>query len=349
MTTIQQLTYVEPRHLEWREVESPRIAGDGEALIRPLAVARCDLDLYIANGSYPLKGPFAFGHETAGEVLEVGDGVKSFEQGDRVIVPFQINCGACGPCHRGHTNACSAVPPYSAYGLAPSSGRDWGGGLSDTLHVPFADAMLIPIPPGVSTLAAATLSDNVTDGYRAVAEPLAQRPGASVLVVGGLAQSVGLFAVAFAKALGAERVVYSDRDPKRLALAESLGAEIQDAREQADSASDWAFPIVVDASATADGLRLAAGSTAACGFCTSVSNPIDAAPDLPMRSMYMKGITYCVSRVHARAALPHALACVERGSVDPERVVTRVSTFGEAAEIMSAAEIKMVFLRDPSL
>src|SRR6185503_5745343 len=95
----------------------------------------------------------------------------------------------------------------------------------DLVEVPFADAMLVPLPAGVDPAAAASASDNIPDGWRAVAPFLADRPGAPVLVLGGAGGgSVGLYAAAVAVALGSERVDYVDEDPDRLTRAERLGA-----------------------------------------------------------------------------------------------------------------------------
>src|SRR3712207_6816030 len=130
--------------------------------------------------------------------------------GSLVTVPFQISCGECERCRRGHTGNCETVPRLSMYGLAPLGG-DWGGFLSDTVRVPYAAHMLIPLPAGVDPAAAASVSDNVPDGWRAVAEPLERYPGGPVLICGG-APSITLYAVAAAIALGAERVDYADQD-----------------------------------------------------------------------------------------------------------------------------------------
>ena len=78
---MRQLTFVEPRTFEWREVDAPRIEASVQAVVRPLAVTRCDLDLYIATGLFPMEGPFAFGHEIAGEVVDIGDDVTSVAAG----------------------------------------------------------------------------------------------------------------------------------------------------------------------------------------------------------------------------------------------------------------------------
>src|SRR5438128_715326 len=82
----------------------------------------------------------------------------------------------------------------------------------------------LPAPDGVSPAAIASASDNVSDAYRTVADPLAAEPGAEVLIVAGMAASISLYAVDIARALGAGAVHFLDHDPARLALAESLGA-----------------------------------------------------------------------------------------------------------------------------
>lgn len=346
-STMRQFTFVAANTFEWREVPTPRISDPGQAIVRPLAVTRCDLDLYIASGIVPMQDkPFAFGHEIAGEVIEIGDDVCSVEVGDKVVVPFQINCGKCDMCRRGYTNACTSVPPFSAYGLAQSSGREWGGGLSDFVLVPYADAMLVKIPVGVTLPVAAAISDNASDGHRTVAGPLADWPGADVMVVGGLAQSVGLFAVQAALALGAGRVVYTDFDETRVAHARRLGAEAQNVRYGNDLLAEDQFPVVVDASNLSDGLLFALASTAPCGTCTGVSSPGKILNGLPLANMYMKGITYTVSRLHARAEVEAVLDCARCGRIKHEDVITREVPFSEASEVIADPDTKIVFVSD---
>lgn len=341
--TMQQLMFIKPQTLEWQEVPTPKIQGPGEALVRPLAVTRCDLDLYIATGTYPLQGGFGFGHEVAGEVVAVGDDVSSVAPGDKVIVPFQINCGRCEYCLRGQTNACVAVPQFSAYGLAPSSGKDWGGGLADLVHVPFADSMLVVIPPGLSLSAAASLADNAVDGFRTINTRLQEHPGAPVLVLGGLAQSVGLYAAQAALALKSERVLYCDNDSARLAIAHSLGAETIHFDALNESNTTDQFPVVVDAACYPAALALAMRQVSPCGSCISVSSAMQGQPvDLPLRQMYMKGVSWEISRAHARGALDKALGCLSCG-FDPDQVITRRLGFADADEAMCDPGVKLVF------
>jgi alcohol dehydrogenase len=220
-------------------------------------------------------------------------------------------------------------------------GGDWGGALADVLRVPFADAMLVPLPEGLDPVALASVADNVPDGFRAVAGPLAATPGAEVLVVGGLARSVGLYAAASAVALGAGRVVYADTDPGRLEAAAAVGAE------PSEVGAEWPrklgrFPVTVDASGAHEGLHAAIRSTSANGTCTSVSIFFEAETPLPMLEMYTRGCTLHTSRVHARAEIPRVLELVASGRLDPALVTSRVVGFDDAPDALTDPPTKLV-------
>jgi len=327
--------------VEWRDLADPVLGGPGEALVRPLAVALCDLDHLMIQGQAPIPGEIALGHEQVGEVVAVGDEVAGHDVGDLVAVPFQISCGACGFCRRGRTGDCEAVPPQSMYGFGMVGG-DWGGALADLVRVPFADAMLVPVPNGVDPVSVASAGDNVVDGWRTVAGPLARRPGAPVLVVGGLARSVGLYAVDAALALGSASVTYLDADPARLAVAAELGAEVL---EGAPSGRLGPFPVTVDASASREGLVTAIGATERGGECTHVGILYEPDTPLPMLQMYVNGIDLHVGRVMARAALPDVLDHVAAGRLRPELVTSRVVPWEAAAEAVLEFETKLVVTR----
>lgn len=344
---MRALVFRGPMQLAWEEVPTPGIHEDSDALVRPITVARCDLDPAIALGLYPMPAPFVMGHEMVGEVTAVGDDVHHVRPGDRVIVPFQLSCGRCGACSRGATNACERVPAGTAFGLGPHGGVDLGGALADLVRVPWADVMLIPLPEGLDPVVAAGIPDNVADGYRCVAQPLADRPGAEVLVVGGLAPSVGLYAVMSAVALGAEHVVYVDDDQQRLHLAETLGAECVEATGRWDRLDlGRRFPITVDANVLDHGRELALRAVEPCGVCTSVSGGASARSSLPLQSMYLKGVRYEIGRVHAMATAPAVLELVRSGRLDPGAVITRTVPFSDAVDAMVDPSAKVVFLND---
>ena len=357
---MRQLTFIKPGTFELQDVPAPKLKADSDAIVRPIAVARCDLDLYIATGLAPYKGPFAFGHECVGEVVDAGD-KAGVTPGTRVVVPFQLSCGRCSTCRRGHPNTCEAYPWRAAYGLKPVCGVDFGGALSDLMYVPFADHMLVRVPDGVDPVAIASTADNAPDGWRAVAPHLKARPDASVLIVGGAARSVSLYAIGTATALRAKRVIYLDDDSGRRAVAARFGVEVQplalsDRRASAKAARSKTsggagagyeqFDITVDGSGDPEALDFVVSSTAPNGVCTSIAIYFTPTTPLPLVHMYSKGITFITGRVEARGHLPDVLKACAHGHFHPEHVTSRVVPFSQAAEAMSDGSPKLVFTND---
>lgn len=336
---MQRLMFEGPAKVRWEDAAEPELAGPLAAIVRPIAVATCDLDIAALNGQYPLEGPYPFGHEGVMEVVAVGEEVRTVAPGDRTIVPFQISCGTCTPCRRGRTGNCASHPRLSTFGLGRMGGLEWGGLLADLVNVPYADSMLVALPPNIDPLAVASASDNLPDAWRTVGPQLAADPGADVLVVGGHRgpHSIGLYAVGLAIALGATNVTYLDQDPERLALAHEMGAAILDATPPRKVG---AFPITVDASGTAEGLRCALNSTAFDGTCTSPSVYFED-PALPMFSMYSRCCTLHTGRAHVRPAIPAVLSLVADG-FDPSVVTSAVVPRSVAIEALAHPPMKLV-------
>jgi alcohol dehydrogenase len=342
---VRALVYTGPKCLEWQEVAEPKLAGDGEAIVRHLAIATCDLDALIVAGAAPFPPPFQLGHEGVAEVLEVGDGVQSVRPGDRVLVPFQISCGTCVACRQGRTGNCETPPLGQTYGFGfGEEGTQWGGFLSDAVRVPFADAMLVPVPEGLASELAASASDNITDAYRTVGPHLSVRPGAPVLICGGAGPgSIGLLAVAHALALGAEEVLYVDEDADRRAIAERYGAQTLD---HVPNELERRYPITVDASASREGLALALGSLDRDGVCTSTGiyfDP-DMVPPFPLLGLYVLGGTFHTGRIHARRDAPVVLDLLAGGNLDIAPVIDTVP-FDDAADALLERFTKLVFIR----
>lgn len=338
---MRQLTFIGKHQLEWHEVPDPKIEAATDALVRPIAVATCDLDTLMLSGLAPVAPPFAFGHECVADVVEAGSDVRAFAAGDRVVVPFQLSCGTCEPCVRGHTGNCRSVPAGSSYGLGPL-GRNQPGMLSDLLRVPLADHMLVKAPDGVDSATIASASDNIPDGWRTVAPPLAERPGADVLIVGYGAAGIPFYAIDIARALGAGRVDYMDDDRRRLELAAAMGAEVI---EGPTPRKHGRYPITVSASADPAGLACALRSTEPDGVCTNIGIFFGDATPVPLLEMYTKGITFKTGRVHARACIPDVLALVADGRIHPERVTGSVAAWHDAAEALAHHTVKTVIVR----
>lgn len=337
---MRQLIFVKAGVVEWQEAPEPRLQGPGEALVRPVAVTACDLDVALLRGRAPFSGPFPLGHEFVGEIVELGDAVTGFRRGQRVVVTFQICCGECDRCRTGLTGSCRAAPPGAMYGLRPLGG-DWGGAFADLVRVPFAQAMLVPLPAGVAPRTVASASDNLADAWRAVGPPLAASPGADVLIVGSHS-SIPLYAVAIARACGAGRVDFIASDPDALGLAGKLGANV---RPEPIPRRAGSYPITVDASFDPAGLACALRSLEPEGVCTSTSIYFEDVA-LPLLSMYTRGVRFITGRVNSRATLPRVLELVETGRLRPEAVTTEVLPWDDAARVLSAPSMKPVFVRD---
>ena len=338
---MEQLTLVEQGTIEWHDVPAPRIDGPGEALVRPLAVSRCDIDLPYVTGMLPPPRPFALGHECVGEVTAVGDGVATVRVGDRVIVPFQISCGVCGRCRRGYTGSCEAVPFLSAFGL-PLQAREWGGALSDLIRVPFADAMLVPAPADVPAWALAAAADTATDGWRCVAPHLRARPGATVLVVAGMAPSIALYAADAALALGAGRVDVLSPNPAILDVATRIGAV---AIESGFGGKRGPYDVTVDASVDPAGLALALRATDHEGVCVCPVYYFGESTPVPLGRMYTKGVHFHAGRCHARTEIPAVAAAIAAGRLHGDVIATRRVGWREAAAAMAEPAVKLVIDR----
>jgi threonine dehydrogenase-like Zn-dependent dehydrogenase len=324
MAAMRQLTFIERGRLEWTEVPEPSLRDEHSVLARPLAVARCDLDQQmVADGLFP--GPYPVGHEMAAEVVEVGAAVRRHRPGDQVLVPFQVSCGTCPACRTQRFAACHTyrAAAGAAFGFGEAGGGH-SGAVSDLLAIPHADHLLITAPPEVPAQVLCTLPDNAVDGYRSVAPYLKARPESDVLVVGGAAPSVGLYAVAAAVALGASEVRYVDSDRGRCAIAERLGAQAE------QHTGPWPrrfrrAAITVANAPDEQGLVTALRSTDDYGNCTCTAIFLGQQPSLPMLDLYTKGITLHISRADSRLYTPEVVDLVASGTLRTQIITTDVA------------------------
>lgn len=341
---MRQLLFEEAGRYVWREAQEPVLTEPQQALVRPVAVACCDLDVGVARGVLPMPPGHVVGHEGLADVVAVGDDVTTVRVGDRVVVPFQISCGQCRACLRGATGSCASLPLMAMYGMAPLAGLDGGGFLSDLVLVPFADAMLLPAPAAADPASVASLSDNIPDGWRAVGPYRAELDALDemdrrILVVGRL--SIGLYAAAFGVACGAQ-VDYVDTDGQRLAMAEKLGARVHD-RPKPDKA--WEpYPVTVHTSADPSVLAATLRATWPDGVCTDTGIYYQGTVEMPLLPMYTRGVRFVTGRVNARAVLPDILELLADGC-DLSPAVDRVVPWDEAPSVWPTMTGKTVFTR----
>lgn len=292
------------------ELPDPR-PGPGDLLIKVHRCGICGTDLAMTRG-----GPFQFppgsqlGHEYAGEIIEVGSNVSAFEPGERIAVLPSPACGECEGC-RSHGNnvLCRAKPGSAMIGFA------------ELARVPAALGIRLP----------ATLS--MADG--ALIEPLAVSlygielaridPGARVLVLGG--GTVALYAIYWARRLGAHRIVAMSRSARREPLALQMGADAfvpfgEGEVEQVRTALGGSPQIVLECVGARGMLSRALahaaqfGRIVSLGFCTSPDTVIPAAAAYKCAS-----IQFAVG--YTMREFLYIADAMDKGHCDPKAIITR--------------------------
>ncbi|MFL5132465.1 MAG: zinc-dependent alcohol dehydrogenase [Microvirga sp.] len=216
-------------------VPDPQIEHPRDAIIKVTSCAICGSDLHLYDHFMPgMKSGDIMGHETMGEVVEVGaESRGKLKVGDRVVIPFTIICGECDQCKRGNFSVCERTnrnghiaakafghTTAGLFGYTHLTGG-YPGGQAEYLRVPFADATHIKVPDGVPDEKLLFLSDIFPTGWQAAVQCDIQ-PTDTVAIWG--AGPVGQMAIRSAILLGAKQVVVIDRVPERLAMAEAGGA-----------------------------------------------------------------------------------------------------------------------------
>ncbi|MGV9555118.1 glutathione-independent formaldehyde dehydrogenase [Streptomyces sp. NPDC003401] len=219
---MKAVVYEKPFSVTVRDVEDPRIQHPNDVLVRVTSSAICGSDLHMYEGRTTAEAGIVFGHENLGIVEEVGSGVTSLSEGDRVVMPFNVACGFCKNCLAGKTGFCLTVNPGfagGAYGYVAMG--PYTGGQAERLRVPYADFNCLKLPPGDAfETDFVLLADIFPTGYHGC-ELARVSPGESVAVFG--AGPVGLMAAYSAMLRGAAKVFCVDRVPERLAKAEEIG------------------------------------------------------------------------------------------------------------------------------
>ena len=187
------------------------------------ACAICHSDITYADGSWGGILPAVYGHEAAGRISALGDGVSRYSVGDRVIVTLIRACGTCAACGAGRPATCEAPEGPAPIRLAdgsPCHQGMWTGAFAERVVVD--QSQIAPIPDAISSETASLLSCGVITGVGAVVNSGALRAGEDVVVIG--AGGVGLNAIQGARLAGARRVVAVDMTAEKLADAQEFGA-----------------------------------------------------------------------------------------------------------------------------
>ena len=216
-------------------VTDPELQDPRDAIIKVTSCAICGSDLHLFHNFIPGMIPGdIMGHETMGEVVEVGSGVDGkLKKGDRIVVPFTIICGECDQCKRGNFSVCETTnrkayladkvfghPTAGLFGYTHLTGG-YPGGQAEYLRVPYADATHIKVPDGIPDEQVLFLSDIFPTGWQAAVQ-CDIVPTDTVAIWG--CGPVGQMAIRSAILLGANQVIAIDCLPERLSMAEAGGA-----------------------------------------------------------------------------------------------------------------------------
>jgi len=213
------------------DVPEPKIENSTDAIVRMAATAICGTDLHMIRGTMPgMKPGTILGHEGVGVVEALGDDVRNFRVGDRVVIASTIACGHCVYCRSGYFSQCDVANPNG-----PLAGTAFFGGPAETgpfhglnaefARIPFAHTGMVKLPEEIDDHQAIMLSDIFPTGYYG-ADLAEIEPGDTVAVFG--CGPVGQFAIASARLFDAGRVFAVDCIPSRLEMAQAQGAEIID-------------------------------------------------------------------------------------------------------------------------
>jgi len=218
-----------PLRIEQVELSPP---GPGEVLIRVRAAGLCHSDLSVINGDRPRQLPMALGHEAAGSVEVLGEGVSDLTVGDHVVMVFVPSCGHCPTCAEGRPALCEPGAVANGAGTLLSGARRIQSELGQINHhlgcSAFAEyatvsrRSLVKVDRDLPFEHAALFGCAVLTGVGAVVNTGRVRAGSSVAVIG--LGGVGLAAVLGARAAGARDIVAIDLSPEKRALALELGA-----------------------------------------------------------------------------------------------------------------------------
>jgi len=360
---MKALTWHGKGDMRCESVPDPTIQDSRDAIIRVTGCAICGSDLHIYDGVIPtMERGDVLGHETMGEVVEVGRGVSKLRAGDRVVVPFTIACGECFFCQRGHYSGCERSNPnadkaaklwgHSPAGLFGYSHLLGGfpGGQAEYLRVPYADVGPIKIPDGLSDEQVLFLSDIFPTGYMG-AEFCNIKGGETIAVFG--CGPVAQFAIRSAFLLGAERVIAIDTVPERLKMASDAGALTVDFMQDdvyeriqeltsgrgADACIDAvgtephtsaSFDSMLDRAKVAmflgtdrlHVLRQAIHNTRNFGVVSIIGVYGGFVDKVPMGSAINRGLTFRMAQTPVQHYLPKLLKLIEDGRMDPSFVIT---------------------------
>ncbi len=347
-------------------VPDPTIEDVRDVIVKVSSCAICGSDLHLMDGQMPtMKAGDVLGHEFMGEVVEVGSPDHKLKKGQRVVVPFNINCGACAQCKRGNWSCCLrsnrngemaakqfGYPTAGLFGYSHITGG-YAGGQAEYVRVPMADVAPMVVPDGMTDDQVLFLTDILPTGWQGAEH--AEVTGGDIVAIWGCGP-VGLFAIQAAKIMGAERIIAIDTVPERIALAKKFGAtdiidfekeEVYDRIKEisrgagADSVIDCvgmeasaghgiagvisAIQEKVTSTERPYVLNEAIRAVRACGI-VSVPGVYGSLVPINMGAVVQKGLTLKSGQTHVKRYLEPLTKLIQEGKIDMSAMITHRSS-----------------------
>lgn len=315
---MKALVYRGPGKKEWIETEKPKILEPTDAIVKVTKTTICGTDLHILKGDVPaVTDGRILGHEGIGIVEEVGDAVKNFKKGDKVIISCVTSCGTCEYCKK------------QLYAHCVDGGWILGhlidGTQAEYVRTPYADTSLYHVPENVDEEALVMLSDILPTGFEIGVLSAKVEPGDVIAIVG--AGPIGLSALLTAQFYSPAEVIMIDLDDHRLEVSKRFGAT-----KTINSSDGNAVQKVLELTDQrgVDVAMEAVGVPATFDICQKIISPGGRIAnigvhgekvDLHIEELWIKNITLTTGLVSAYST-PMLLKTVEAQKVKPEQLVT---------------------------
>jgi L-iditol 2-dehydrogenase len=321
---MKSMLLTEYNHLEITDMPRPN-AGPGEVLVRVEACGICGSDVHGLDGSTGRRiPPIVMGHEAAGTVEAVGEGVTRFAKGDRVTFDSTVYCGECPYCKSGQINLCDN---REVIGVSEGNYRRHGA-FAEYVVIP--DRIMYPLPADFPFEEAAMLEAVSVAMHGVKVTPIVG--GETALVIG--AGMIGLLTLQAAKAAGCARVFISDVDESRLNLARQIGADEVlhcSGAELLTEIKRLTNGRGVDVALEAVGLNQTIGSAIDCarkgGTVTLIGN-VSPEVTLPLQKVVVKQIKLQGSCASS-GEYPEAIELIAAGKIRVKPLITAVASLEE--------------------
>jgi alcohol dehydrogenase len=325
---MRAVVYDGPGQPAWDDVQDPEITDEADVIVRVDATTICGTDLHILKGDVPSVTPGRIlGHEAVGTVEQVGSGVHSLSEGDRLLVSCVSACGRCRFCREARYGQCCE----GGWIL----GRTFDGTQAEYARVPFADNSTYRLPAGITDEAALMLADILPTGYEVGVLNSGVRPGDVVAVVGS--GPVGLAAIMGARLFSPSHIVAIDLTDSRLEAAKQLGADVIVNNTHEDPGSvimalteGLGADVTIEAVGIPSTFELAVKLARPGGRIANIGLHGRSAV-LHLEEQWTRDITITTGQVDGYST-PTLLRLLASGQLDPVQLVTHRFGFDEFAE-----------------